>query len=76
MRMAFRRQWQAGTARHEDLEEETNAKGGLLGRPVKPSTTMTRAIDRSGIYTKPLDVDKADLVVGVAPPTWLHPRCR
>src|SRR5262245_39272867 len=47
-------------------EEETNAKGGLLGRPVKliyyddqsqPSTVP-------GIYTKLIDVDKADLVVG------------
>ena len=47
-------------------EEETNAAGGLLGRPVKliyyddqsnPSTVP-------GIYTKLLDVDKADLVVG------------
>ena len=46
-------------------EEETNAKGGLLGRPVKlvfyddqsnPSTVP-------GIYTKLLDVDKVDLVV-------------
>jgi branched-chain amino acid transport system substrate-binding protein len=46
--------------------EETNAKGGLLGRPVKliyyddqsnPSTVP-------GIYTKLLDVDKADVVVG------------
>jgi branched-chain amino acid transport system substrate-binding protein len=47
-------------------EEETNAKGGLLGRPVKiiyyddqsnPSTVP-------GIYTKLLEVDKCDLVVG------------
>jgi branched-chain amino acid transport system substrate-binding protein len=47
-------------------EEETNAKGGLLGRPVKlvyyddqsqPSTVP-------GIYTKLIDVDKADLVLG------------
>ena len=46
-------------------EEETNAKGGLLGRPVKlvyyddqsnPSTVP-------GIYTKLIDVDKVDLVV-------------
>jgi branched-chain amino acid transport system substrate-binding protein len=46
-------------------EEETNAKGGLLGRPVKlifyddqsnPSTVP-------GIYTKLLDVDKVDLVI-------------
>src|SRR6476619_7055484 len=47
-------------------EEEVNAKGGLIGRPVKlvyyddqsnPSTVP-------GIYTKLLDVDKVDLVVG------------
>jgi len=47
-------------------EEEVNAKGGLLGRPVKlvyyddqsnPSTIP-------GIYTKLLDVDRVDLVVG------------
>jgi branched-chain amino acid transport system substrate-binding protein len=46
-------------------EEDVNAKGGLLGRPVKlvyyddqsnPSTVP-------GIYTKLLDVDKVDLVV-------------
>src|SRR5215471_20131150 len=46
-------------------EEEINKKGGLLGRPVKldyyddqsnPSTVP-------GIYTKLLDVDKADIVV-------------
>src|SRR3954452_4436548 len=47
-------------------EEETNAKGGLLGRPGKliyyddqsnPSTVP-------GIYTKLIDVDKVELVVG------------
>jgi branched-chain amino acid transport system substrate-binding protein len=47
-------------------EEEINAKGGLLGRPVKlvyyddqsqPSTVPS-------IYTKLIDIDKADLVVG------------
>src|SRR5712672_3612078 len=46
-------------------EEDVNAKGGMLGRPVKlvyyddqsnPSTVP-------GIYTKLLDVDKVDLVV-------------
>src|SRR5437588_12201906 len=46
-------------------EEETNAKGGLLGRPVKlvfyddqsnPSTVP-------GIYTKLIDVDTVNLVV-------------
>ena len=47
-------------------EEETNAAGGLLGRPVKlvfyddqsnPSTVP-------GIYTKLIDADKVDLVMG------------
>jgi branched-chain amino acid transport system substrate-binding protein len=47
-------------------EEDVNAKGGLLGRPVKliyyddqsnPSTVP-------GIYTKLLEVDKVDLVIG------------
>ena len=47
-------------------EEETNAAGGLLGRPVKliyyddqsnPSTVP-------GIFTKLLDVDKIDIVMG------------
>ena len=47
-------------------EEDINAKGGLLGRPVQlinyddqsnPSTVP-------GIYTKLLDVDKVDAVIG------------
>ena len=47
-------------------EEDINAKGGLLGRPVQlvyyddqsnPSTVP-------GIYTKILDIDKVDLIVG------------
>src|SRR5271167_4933423 len=47
-------------------EEEVNAKGGLLGRPVQ----LVYYDDQSnpatvpGIYTKLLDVDKVDLVVG------------
>ena len=47
-------------------EEDTNAKGGLIGRPVK----LVYYDDQSnpgnvpGIYTKLLDVDKVDLVVG------------
>jgi len=46
-------------------EEEINARGGLLGRPVK----LINYDDQSnpatvpGIYTKLLDVDKVDLVV-------------
>jgi len=47
-------------------EEETNAKGGLLGRPVK----LVYYDDQSnpatvpGIYTKLLDVDKVELIMG------------
>lgn len=46
-------------------EEDVNAKGGLLGRPVK----LVYFDDQSnpslvpGIYTKLLDVDKVDLVI-------------
>jgi branched-chain amino acid transport system substrate-binding protein len=51
---------------HKIWEEDVNAKGGLLGRPVKlvyyddqsnPSTVP-------GIYTKLLDIDKVNLVIG------------
>ena len=47
-------------------EEETNAKGGLLGRPVKLVTYDDQSNPSTvpGIYTKLLDVDKVDLVVG------------
>ena len=50
-------------------EDQINKSGGLLGRPVKlvyyddqtnPSTVNTVP----GIYTKLIDVDKVDLVVG------------
>jgi branched-chain amino acid transport system substrate-binding protein len=47
-------------------EEDINAKGGLLGRPVK----LVYYDDQSnpatvpGIYTKLLDIDKVDLVIG------------
>jgi branched-chain amino acid transport system substrate-binding protein len=47
-------------------EDETNAEGGLLGRPVK----LVYYDDQSnpatvpGIFTKLLDVDKVDLVTG------------
>ena len=50
----------------EIWEEDINAKGGLLGRPVK----LVHYDDQSnpstmpGIYTKLIDVDKCDLVVG------------
>src|SRR5437016_14296082 len=47
-------------------EEETNAKGGLLGRPVKLVyyDDQTNASTVPGIYTKLIDVYKVDLVVG------------
>jgi branched-chain amino acid transport system substrate-binding protein len=47
-------------------EEETNAKGGLLGRPVKLVyyDDQTKPDTVPGIYTKLIDVDKVDLVVG------------
>src|SRR6202166_1953205 len=47
-------------------EEDVNAKGGLLGRPVK----LVYYDDKSApaevpaIYTKLLDVDKVDLLIG------------
>jgi len=47
-------------------EEETNATGGLLGRPVKLVyyDDQTNASTVPGIYTKLIDVDKVDLVLG------------
>jgi len=47
-------------------EEETNAKGGLLGRPVKLIyyDDQTKPDSVPGIYTKLLEVDKVDLVTG------------
>src|ERR1700754_3560578 len=56
-------------------EEDVNAKGGLLGRPVKlvyyddqssPSTIP-------GIYTKLLDVDKVDFAVSAYASTQIAP---
>jgi len=45
--------------------DDTNAKGGLLGRPVKLDyyDDQTNPSLVPGIYTKLLDVDKVDLVV-------------
>jgi branched-chain amino acid transport system substrate-binding protein len=51
---------------HRIWEQDINARGGLLGRPVK----LIHYDDQSspatvpGIYTKLLDVDKVDLVIG------------
>src|SRR5215475_9585554 len=47
-------------------EEDTNARGGLLGRPVKLIyyDDQTNPATVPGIYTKLLDVDKVDLIIG------------
>ena len=47
-------------------EEDTNAKGGLLGRPVKLVyyDDQTNPSSVPGLYTKLIDVDKVDLVIG------------
>src|SRR5262245_57698185 len=56
-------------------EEDINAKGGLLGRPVK----LVYYDDQSnpatipGIYTKLLDVDKVELIVGAYATAMLAP---
>ena len=47
-------------------EEDTNAKGGLLGRPVKLIyyDDQTNPATVPGIYAKLLDIDKVDLIIG------------
>src|SRR5262245_56490367 len=47
-------------------EEDTNAKGGLLGRPVKliHYDDQTNPATVPGIYTKLLDIDRVDLIIG------------
>jgi branched-chain amino acid transport system substrate-binding protein len=47
-------------------EEDTNAKGGLLGRRVKLiyDDDQTNPATVPGIYGKLLDVDKVDLIIG------------
>src|SRR6266581_3728485 len=49
-------------------EEEINAKGGLLGRPVKLVyyDDQTNASTVPRIYTKLIDIDKVDLLMGAA----------
>jgi branched-chain amino acid transport system substrate-binding protein len=48
--------------------EEINAKGGLLGRPVKLVyyDDQTNAATLPGIYAKLIDIDKVDLLMGHA----------
>jgi len=48
--------------------EEINAKGGLLGRPVRLVyyDDQTNAATVPGIYAKLIDIDKVDLLMGAA----------
>ena len=59
-------QRQVGAAGQKIWEEDINAKGGLLGRPVKLIyyDDQTNPSTVPGIYTKLLDVDKVDIVIG------------
>ena len=59
-------------------QDDVNAKGGLLGRPVKliyyddqstPSTVPP-------LYTKLIDVDKVDFIVSGYGNNWWRRRCR
>ena len=47
-------------------EEDINAKGGLLGRPVKLIyyDDKSSPAEVPSIYTKLLDIDKVDLIIG------------
>jgi branched-chain amino acid transport system substrate-binding protein len=47
-------------------EEDINAKGGLLGRPVKLVyyDDQTNPASVPGLYQKLLDIDKVDIVIG------------
>jgi branched-chain amino acid transport system substrate-binding protein len=56
-------------------EEDVNARGGLLGRPVKLVyyDDQTNPATVPGIYTKLLDVDKVDLIIGAYGTNMLAP---
>ena len=57
---------QSALLAHKIWEEDINAKGGLLGRPVKLIyyDDQTNPSTVPGIYSKLLDVDKVDLIIG------------
>jgi branched-chain amino acid transport system substrate-binding protein len=56
-------------------EDDINAKGGLLGRPVKLVyyDDQSKPAEVPGIYTKLLDVDKVDLIVSGYASTQIAP---
>jgi branched-chain amino acid transport system substrate-binding protein len=51
---------------HQIWQDDINAKGGLLGRPVKLVyyDNQSNPATVPGIYTKLLDADKVDLIIG------------
>src|SRR3984957_19833635 len=60
---------------HKIWEEDINAKGGLLGRPVKLIyyDDQSNPATVPGIYTKLLDIDKVDLIIGAYATTQIAP---
>jgi branched-chain amino acid transport system substrate-binding protein len=58
--------------------DDVNAKGGLLGRPVELVyyDDQTNPSNEVTIYSKLLNVDKVDLLLGPTAPTRSAPRCR
>jgi branched-chain amino acid transport system substrate-binding protein len=56
-------------------EEDVNARGGLLGRPVKLVyyDDQTNPATVPGIYIKLLDIDKVDLIIGAYGTNMLAP---
>ncbi len=56
-------------------EEDVNAKGGLLGRPVKLVyyDDKSAPVEVPAIYTKLLDIDKVDLLIGAYATAQLAP---
>src|SRR5262245_2577122 len=56
-------------------EEDVNARGGLLGRPVKLVyyDDQTNPATVPGIYTRLLDIDKVDLIIGAYGTNLLAP---
>ena len=58
--------------------DDVNAKGGLLGRPVELVfyDDQSNPSNVPGIYTKLINVDKVDLLLGRTRPTWSRRRCR
>ncbi len=56
-------------------QDDVNAKGGLLGRPVKLVyyDDHSKPADVPGIYTKLIDIDKVDLIVSGYASTQIAP---